>query len=42
VPDIPAYNVTQFLPRAIEILLAQKLAPAEILVIDDGSKDVRR
>jgi mycofactocin glycosyltransferase len=44
VPDItvyiPAYyNVTQFLPRAMESLLAQTLAPAEILVIDNGSKD---
>jgi glycosyltransferase involved in cell wall biosynthesis len=43
VPDItvyiPAYNVAHFLPRAIESLLAQTLPPAEILVIDDGSKD---
>jgi len=43
VPDItvyiPAYNVAQFLPRAIASLLSQTLAPAEILVIDDGSKD---
>jgi glycosyltransferase involved in cell wall biosynthesis len=43
VPDItvyiPAYNVAHFLPRAMESLLAQPLAPAEILVIDDGSTD---
>jgi glycosyltransferase involved in cell wall biosynthesis len=43
VPDItvyiPAYSVAQFLPRAIASLLAQALAPAEIPVIDDGSKD---
>jgi glycosyltransferase involved in cell wall biosynthesis len=43
VPDIsvyiPAYNVARFLPRSIESLLAQTLAPAEILVIDDGSSD---
>jgi glycosyltransferase involved in cell wall biosynthesis len=43
VPDItvyiPAYNVARFLPTAIESLLAQTLAPAEIVVIDDGSKD---
>jgi GT2 family glycosyltransferase len=43
VPDItvymPAYNVAQFLPRAIASLLAQALAPAETLVIDDGSQD---
>jgi glycosyltransferase involved in cell wall biosynthesis len=36
---IPAYNVARCLPRAIESLLAQTLSPAEILVIDDGSKD---
>ncbi len=36
---IPAYNVARFLPTAIESLLAQTLAPAEIVVIDDGSKD---
>jgi glycosyltransferase involved in cell wall biosynthesis len=43
VPDItvyiPAYNVARFLPTAIESLLAQTLAPAEIVVIDDGSRD---
>jgi len=43
VPDItvyiPAYNVAQFLPRAIESLLTQTLSPAEILVIDDDSTD---
>jgi glycosyltransferase involved in cell wall biosynthesis len=43
VPDItvyiPAYNVARFLPTAIESLLAQTLVPAEIMVIDDGSKD---
>ena len=36
---IPAYNVARFLPAAIESLLAQTLAPTEIVVIDDGSKD---
>lgn len=36
---IPAYNVARFLPRSIESLLAQTLSPAEILVIDDGSRD---
>ena len=36
---IPAYNVARFLPTAIESLLAQTLVPAEIMVIDDGSKD---
>jgi GT2 family glycosyltransferase len=36
---IPAYNVAKFLAPCIESLLAQSLAPAEILVIDDGSAD---
>jgi GT2 family glycosyltransferase len=36
---IPAYNVAHFLPHSIESILAQTLPPAEILVIDDGSKD---
>jgi cellulose synthase/poly-beta-1,6-N-acetylglucosamine synthase-like glycosyltransferase len=43
VPDItvyiPAYNVANFLPRSIESLLVQTIAPVEILVIDDGSRD---
>jgi len=36
---IPAYNVADFLAPAIESLLAQFLAPDEILIIDDGSQD---
>jgi GT2 family glycosyltransferase len=36
---IPAYNAARFLPGCIESLLAQTLAPVEILVIDDGSSD---
>jgi glycosyltransferase involved in cell wall biosynthesis len=36
---IPAYNVAKFLRRSIESVLGQSLAPAEILVIDDGSAD---
>jgi GT2 family glycosyltransferase len=36
---VPAYNVGQFLARAIESLLAQTYAADEILVIDDGSQD---
>ncbi len=36
---IPAYNVADFLAPAIESLLAQSLAPDEILIIDDGSQD---
>ena len=36
---IPAYNVSEFLAKSIESLLAQTLRPDEILVIDDGSRD---
>ncbi len=36
---IPAYNVSEFLPRSIESLLAQSHPPDEILIIDDGSRD---
>ena len=36
---IPAYNAAEYLPGAIEGLLAQALPANEILVIDDGSKD---
>jgi glycosyltransferase involved in cell wall biosynthesis len=36
---IPAYNVARFLPRSIESVLGQSLAPAEVLVVDDGSTD---
>lgn len=36
---IPAYNVGEFLARSIESLMSQTLAPDEILVVDDGSRD---
>lgn len=36
---IPAYNVAEFLARAIDSLLTQSLAADEILIIDDGSRD---
>jgi glycosyltransferase involved in cell wall biosynthesis len=36
---IPAYNVSEYLARTIEGLLAQTHAFDEILVIDDGSRD---
>ena len=36
---IPAYDVAEFLARAIDSLLNQTLPPAEILVVDDGSRD---
>jgi glycosyltransferase involved in cell wall biosynthesis len=36
---IPAYNVSEYLARTIEGLLAQTHAFDEVLVIDDGSRD---
>lgn len=36
---IPAYNAAHFLPRCLESVFAQTLPPAEVIVVDDGSKD---
>lgn len=36
---IPAYNAAHFLPRCLESVFAQTLQPAEVIVVDDGSKD---
>ena len=36
---IPAYNAAPFLHRTIQSVLDQTSPPAEIIVIDDGSKD---
>lgn len=36
---IPAYNCEAFLANAIDSILAQSLAPDEIIVVDDGSSD---
>lgn len=36
---IPAYNRSQCIARAVESVLAQSLAPSEILIVDDGSSD---
>lgn len=39
---IPSYNRAHLLPRAIDSILNQTYAPAEIIVVDDGSVDNTR
>jgi glycosyltransferase involved in cell wall biosynthesis len=36
---IPAFDAERYLREAIESVLAQTLAPAEVVVVDDGSAD---
>jgi glycosyltransferase involved in cell wall biosynthesis len=39
---IPTYNRAKVIPLALESVFAQSLPPAEIIVVDDGSKDETR
>lgn len=36
---IPTYNMSAYVPKAIESALAQTMAPCEVIVVDDGSTD---
>ncbi len=36
---IPAHNAAPWLPQALQSLRDQTLPPAEVVVVDDGSKD---
>lgn len=36
---IPAYNAAHFLPRSLNSVYAQTLAPHEVIVVDNGSTD---
>jgi glycosyltransferase involved in cell wall biosynthesis len=36
---VPVFNTERYLAEALESLFAQTLAPAEIIVVDDGSTD---
>ncbi len=39
---IPAYNYARYLPTAVNSILAQRWAPLEVIIVDDGSTDDTR
>ena len=36
---IPLYNKERYIHRAVESVLSQKIAPDEVIIVDDGSTD---
>jgi glycosyltransferase involved in cell wall biosynthesis len=39
---IPAYNCADLIPETLDCILSQTLPPAEVIVVDDGSRDNTR
>lgn len=36
---IPVYNVKKYVKQAVDSILAQSVAPYEVIIVDDGSTD---
>lgn len=39
---VPTFNRAHYLPECLDSLVAQTVAPLEIIVVDDGSEDATR